>query len=170
MSALSVATPDIAVASSPTSWEDLAACESSGNWHTNTGNGYYGGLQISPPTWRAYGGIKFAARADLATRTQQVAIAKRILRGQGHQAWPVCSHQVEWKATPRKHRHAQHKKTAHVPNPSLRTYRVRLGQNLSSIAALHHIRGGWRDLYARNRDTVGGNPSIIQPGQVLRLR
>ena len=49
-------------------WDRLAGCEAGGNWHTNTGNGYYGGLQFSSGTWLAYGGGKYAARADLATR------------------------------------------------------------------------------------------------------
>ena len=49
-------------------WDALARCESGGNWHINTGNGYYGGLQFSSGTWLAYGGGKYAARADLATR------------------------------------------------------------------------------------------------------
>ena len=39
-----------------TVWDRLAQCESGGNWAINTGNGYYGGLQFSLGTWRAYGG------------------------------------------------------------------------------------------------------------------
>jgi hypothetical protein len=72
-------------------WNRLARCESGGNWHINTGNGYYGGLQFSYGTWRAYGGGKFASRADLASREEQIAIAERVLRGQGWGAWPACS-------------------------------------------------------------------------------
>jgi resuscitation-promoting factor RpfA len=72
-------------------WNRLAACESGGNWHINTGNGYYGGLQFSYGTWRAYGGGKFASRADLASKSEQIIIAERVLRGQGWGAWPACS-------------------------------------------------------------------------------
>lgn len=72
-------------------WDRVAACESGGNWHINTGNGYYGGLQFSSSTWRGYGGGAYAARADLASKSQQIAIAQRTLASQGPGAWPVCS-------------------------------------------------------------------------------
>ncbi|MEW2544355.1 transglycosylase family protein [Streptomyces sp. NPDC047002] len=72
-------------------WSKVAACESSGNWQINTGNGYYGGLQFTQSTWEAYGGTRYAARADLATRDQQIAVAEKVLGGQGPGAWPVCS-------------------------------------------------------------------------------
>ena len=72
-------------------WEKVAACESTGDWKINTGNGYYGGLQFTQSTWEAYGGGKYAQRADLATRDQQIAVAEKVLKGQGPGAWPVCS-------------------------------------------------------------------------------
>jgi hypothetical protein len=72
-------------------WDVVAQCESGGNWSINTGNGYYGGLQFSPRTWQAYGGGAFAATADHATRSQQIAIAEKVLRAQGWKAWPTCS-------------------------------------------------------------------------------
>lgn len=72
-------------------WDALARCESGGNWHINTGNGYYGGLQFSGGTWRAYGGGKYASRADLASREEQIAIAEKVLKGSGWGAWPACS-------------------------------------------------------------------------------
>jgi len=72
-------------------WDRLAGCESGGNWHINTGNGYYGGVQFSASTWLNYGGGRYAPRADLATREQQIAIAEKVLRGQGWGAWPACS-------------------------------------------------------------------------------
>ncbi|MFG2292898.1 transglycosylase family protein [Streptomyces sp. NPDC048603] len=78
-------------AASMDTWNKVASCESTGNWHINTGNGYYGGLQFSQSTWRAFGGTAYAARADLATKDQQIAVAEKVLRGQGPQAWPVCS-------------------------------------------------------------------------------
>jgi murein DD-endopeptidase MepM/ murein hydrolase activator NlpD len=72
-------------------WDQVAACESSGDWDINTGNGYYGGLQFTQSTWEAYGGTRYAPRADLATKDQQIAIAEKVLDGQGPGAWPVCS-------------------------------------------------------------------------------
>jgi hypothetical protein len=72
-------------------WNKLASCESGGNWHINTGNGYYGGLQFSSGTWLAYGGGKYASRADLASREEQIAIAEKVLKNQGWGAWPACS-------------------------------------------------------------------------------
>ncbi|WP_329371772.1 transglycosylase family protein [Streptomyces sp. NBC_00669] len=72
-------------------WDKVAKCESSGNWTINTGNGYYGGLQFTASTWRAYGGTAYAARADLASKSEQIAVAEKVLGSQGPRAWPVCS-------------------------------------------------------------------------------
>ncbi|GLX37026.1 hypothetical protein Sros01_30990 [Streptomyces roseochromogenus] len=80
-------------AASVDTWNKVAECEATGNWKINTGNGYFGGLQFSQSTWRDFGGTAFAARADLATRDQQIAVAEKVLRGQGPQAWPVCGPQ-----------------------------------------------------------------------------
>ncbi|MGW2282050.1 peptidoglycan DD-metalloendopeptidase family protein [Streptomyces sp. NPDC001770] len=89
--ALPLITAGTAHAASTDTWEKVAACESTNNWHINNGNGYYGGLQFSGSTWAAYGGTAFAARADLATKDQQIAVAEKVLDGQGPGAWPVCS-------------------------------------------------------------------------------
>ncbi|MFG2956825.1 transglycosylase family protein [Streptomyces sp. NPDC048291] len=72
-------------------WDRIAQCESGGNWHINTGNGYYGGLQFSASTWRAYGGTAYAATADQASREAQIAVATKVQHAQGWGAWPVCS-------------------------------------------------------------------------------
>ncbi|MFE3740195.1 transglycosylase family protein [Streptomyces sp. NPDC059134] len=72
-------------------WEKVAACESNHNWQINTGNSYYGGLQFTQSTWEAYGGTRYAPRADLATKDQQIAVAEKVLKGQGPGAWPACS-------------------------------------------------------------------------------
>ena len=68
----------------------MALCESGGNWSINTGNGYYGGLQFSMSTWSAFGGTAYAPRADLATKSEQIAVAERVLAVQGAGAWPTC--------------------------------------------------------------------------------
>ncbi|MEU9859318.1 transglycosylase family protein [Streptomyces sp. NPDC047971] len=72
-------------------WEKVAACESSSNWRINTGNGYFGGLQFSQATWERYGGTHYAPRADLASKDQKIAVAEKVLKGQGPEAWPTCS-------------------------------------------------------------------------------
>ena len=74
-----------------TVWDRVAACESGGNWSINTGNGYYGGLQFSYQTWKGFGGQRYAATANRATKSQQIAIAQNVLKVQGPGAWPVCS-------------------------------------------------------------------------------
>jgi hypothetical protein len=68
----------------------VAKCESGGDWHINTGNGYYGGLQFSLSSWQAAGGTDYAARPDLATQEQQEMTAENLLAMQGVGAWPVC--------------------------------------------------------------------------------
>ena len=75
-------------------WDRLAHCESSGNWSINTGNGFYGGLQFTPSSWLAAGGGKYAPRADLATREQQIATARVLRDMQTLNAWPVCSRKI----------------------------------------------------------------------------
>ena len=72
-------------------WDRLAQCESGGNWSINTGNGYYGGLQFSRSTWQAYGGGQYAPTADKASRSEQIAIAKKTQASQGWGAWPACT-------------------------------------------------------------------------------
>ncbi|MFF2655671.1 transglycosylase family protein [Streptomyces sp. NPDC058045] len=76
-----------ATAVSRARWEAIAACESGGDWHANTGNGYYGGLQFAQSSWEAVGGRRYAPRADLATKEQQIAMAERLAARQGMGAW-----------------------------------------------------------------------------------
>ncbi|HET7636253.1 MAG TPA: transglycosylase family protein [Candidatus Limnocylindria bacterium] len=75
-------------------WDQLARCESGGNWAINTGNGYYGGLQFSLSTWQAYGGGAYAPRPDLATREEQIAVAERLRAARGYSPWPACSRKL----------------------------------------------------------------------------
>ncbi|MFE7745453.1 transglycosylase family protein [Nocardia sp. NPDC057455] len=74
-----------------TIWDALARCESTGNWSINTGNGYYGGVQFDQGTWERQGGLRYAPRADLATREEQIAIAEITRQRQGWGAWPACT-------------------------------------------------------------------------------
>ncbi|ORA69429.1 transglycosylase [Mycolicibacterium elephantis] len=71
-------------------WDQVARCESGGNWAINTGNGYHGGLQFAPGTWASHGGKEFAPAAHLATKEEQIAVAERVLATQGKGAWPSC--------------------------------------------------------------------------------
>ncbi|MET8677491.1 transglycosylase family protein [Streptomyces sp. NPDC004647] len=129
-------------------WDRLAHCESSGRWRANTGNGYYGGLQFSQSTWEAFGGLAYARRADLATRKEQITVARAVQRTQGWQAWPVCSLRTL---------------------PAGRVHRVRPGDTLASIARRYKVRGGWQALYRANADRVGRNPDRLRVGTALRL-
>jgi resuscitation-promoting factor RpfA len=79
-----------ASAASVSEWDQVAQCESGGNWSINTGNGFYGGLQFTNSTWAAYGGTAYAPQANEATQSQQIAVAEKVLAGQGKGAWPVC--------------------------------------------------------------------------------
>ncbi|MEU0943591.1 transglycosylase family protein [Streptomyces canus] len=175
-------------------WNKVAACESSSNWSINTGNGYYGGLQFTGSTWEAYGGTRYAARADLATKDQQIAVAEKVLEGQGPGAWPACSSRAgltRGGATPAVHPRTEKttektstktsRKTSSVRDVQPQTtpqsragraemYTVVHGDSLSGIADAQKVRGGWRGLYAANRETVGADPDLILPGQRLKLR
>ncbi|WP_350309881.1 transglycosylase family protein [Streptomyces yunnanensis] len=176
-------------------WNTIASCESGNKWDTNTGNGYYGGLQFSPVTWHAFGGSRYAPRADQAQRSDQIVVAERVLRVQGWQAWPMCSRPVK-KTSPhslsvgQKHQaneaRPQHKTTASVgdrPQQMLNTchrprigdrhtscsYTVKKGDTLSTIAERHNVKGGWGTVYRNNQRSVGDNPDLIRPGLRIRL-
>jgi resuscitation-promoting factor RpfA len=93
-----LAATEEASSASVSTWDRVADCESSGNWTINTGNGYFGGLQFTASTWKAYGGTALAPRADLASKGEQIRVAERVLTkgfgghaAQGPGAWPVCS-------------------------------------------------------------------------------
>lgn len=79
-----------ASAADGTTWDRVADCETGGAWSQNSGNGYYGGLQLSQEDWENHGGLDYAASADLASRSQQIAVAERILADQGVGAWRTC--------------------------------------------------------------------------------
>ncbi len=80
--------------SSGATWDALSRCEAGGNWAINTGNGYFGGVQFDQNTWERSGGLRYASRADLATREEQIAIAETTRSRQGWGAWPTCSGRI----------------------------------------------------------------------------
>src|SRR5690606_1941791 len=69
-------------------WDQLAQCESGGNWSINTGNGYYGGLQFTPGSWQAVGGTGLPSNAS---RSEQNARASELQKIRGWGAWPACA-------------------------------------------------------------------------------
>ncbi|SMQ15293.1 LysM domain-containing protein [Streptomyces sp. Ag82_O1-12] len=160
-------------------WDRIAQCESGGDWHINTGNGYYGGLQFAPSTWNAYGGTAYAPTADRASRSQQIAVATKVQRAQGWGAWPTCSARAgasggapaadpvtSTEQAPAKPSKAPARATEHADRGSSRgDYTVRRGDTLSGVAARHGTT--WQRLYAVNKAAIGKDPDVIVPG--LRL-
>ncbi|MFD0418839.1 transglycosylase family protein [Streptomyces sp. NPDC127108] len=175
-------------------WDRIARCESGGNWQTNTGNGYSGGLQFSAGTWRAYGGTAYAPTAAQASKAQQIAVASKVQRAQGWGAWPSCSARAgahgsaPGGAAPAAPKPAAPRSTApkaapEQPAPTYRAparsdrgtayrapggsgnYTVRSGDTLSRIAAAHGT--SWQRIFAANQGVIGGDPNMIVPGQRL---
>ncbi|MHC5903445.1 LysM peptidoglycan-binding domain-containing protein [Streptomyces sp. S6] len=75
----------------PTVWDKVAGCETDNAWDENTGSGQFGGLHIKLEDWKKYGGLTYAERPDLASRSDQIAIGQKILADQGPGVWPVCA-------------------------------------------------------------------------------
>ncbi|MGW2253405.1 transglycosylase family protein [Kitasatospora sp. NPDC001660] len=163
-------------------WENVAACESNGNWRSNTGNGFFGGLQFDSSTWRANGGLRYAPRADLATREQQIAVATTLAGRRGLRPWPVCGaratrdHDHDQHPDRDQHRDRHRDRDATLPPPAAPAtapaadeWRVREDDTLAGIADALGLPGGWPALYDLNRSVVGDDPDLIQPGMLLRL-
>lgn len=72
-------------------WDKIVGAEASGNWQIHSGNGFYGGLQFTPDSWKAAGGLQYASSAELATPDQQKTVADKLLQMQGPGAWPATS-------------------------------------------------------------------------------
>jgi resuscitation-promoting factor RpfA len=164
ISAPAIAAPAASADTGGTVWDRLAQCESTGNWNINTGNGFSGGLQFTPSTWRAFGGAGVAHRA---TREQQIAVAERVLAEQGWGAWPACSRKLGLHGTPPKLKPAPQAKPSTTVNDAVHdaiedsartggTIKVAAGDTLSRLAAAHHVPGGWKAL-------MDANPGISNP-------
>ncbi|MCW7943298.1 transglycosylase [Streptomyces hygroscopicus] len=188
-----------ASAATASEWDAVAQCESGGNWSINTGNGFYGGLQFTNSTWAAYGGTAYAPRADLASKGQQIAIAEKVLAGQGKGAWPVCgkglsstpysggasstpadsaksttTHSSGQQAASRSARGPAPQKTVTTPTGKKvkkgnGEYKVVKGDTLSAIAQKHRVQGGWQKLFELNKDIIQ-DANLIYPGQQLHLK
>ncbi|MFI6440880.1 transglycosylase family protein [Streptomyces sp. NPDC050759] len=188
-----------ASAATASEWDTVAQCESGGNWSINTGNGYYGGLQFSASTWAAYGGTQYAAQANQASKSQQIAVAEKVLASQGKGAWPVCgkglssagysggssssssgsssntsSRSTEEQSASRSTDRPAAKKTVTTPTGKKvkkgdGEYKVVKGDTLSSIAEKHKVKGGWQKLFKLNKDIIT-DADFIYPGQQLHLK
>ena len=160
-----------ATAAPASAWDKLAQCESGGNWSINTGNGYYGGLQFSPRTWRAFGGTGMPHQASKAT---QIAVAERVLASQGWGAWPSCSKKMGLRGIAAEPA-AKVRASAPAPAPAAPVakngadYTVAAGDTLSRIASRENVPGGWQAIYQRNADVLS-NPNVLRVGQQLDLR
>ncbi len=162
-------------AASDSAWDRLAECESSGDWGINTGNGYYGGLQFSQPTWEGFGGTQYASRADLASRSQQIATAEQVLDVQGWGAWPACTAKLGYGAAeaagspaPGGDGGTSNAAPLDVAPSSGGAYTVQSGDTLSSSAVAQGVDGGWRAIHDANRGEVP-DPTLIYVGQTLQL-
>ena len=169
-------------------WERIAACESgdmytpnSGRWNLSYGDSSStGGLQIQGPTWRDYGGSAYAPAAYQATKAQQIAIAERILAGQGPGAW-VCNNPGHGIASGALSGQSGNQDATPAPTPTPtpspspighKTHTVRAGDTLYGIAKANGQGSGadnWKALYRVNRKVIGANPGLIFPGQVFRV-
>ncbi|MFD8599317.1 transglycosylase family protein [Kitasatospora sp. NPDC059646] len=162
-------------------WDAVARCESGGRWDADTGNGYYGGLQFDAATWRANGGLDYAPRADRATREEQIEVAERLAARRGLAPWPACGAEAardadyldaeaSWAgARDGQEAWAGSQDAAVLSADPSHTWTVEEGDTLSGIAEELGFPGGWPALHALNRDTVGGDPDLLLPGQVLAL-
>ena len=183
-----------ASAATAAEWDQVAQCESGGNWSINTGNGFYGGLQFTDSTWAAYGGTAYASRADLASKEQQIAVAEKVLAGQGKGAWPNCgvglsnaaydggsadSGTTQQAKPAPKRAEAPTTRSARpaAPKPAATAkgvkkgdgeYKVKAGDTLSKIAQTEKVKGGWKKLFDLNKDIIS-DADVIYPGQQLHL-
>ncbi|GAA3025113.1 LysM peptidoglycan-binding domain-containing protein [Streptomyces glomeratus] len=194
---LLAATGDAAAADGAV-WDRIAQCESGGNWHINTGNGYYGGLQFSAGTWRAYGGTAYAPTADQASRQAQITVATKVQQAQGWGAWPVCSARAGASGTaPAASGATAARHSSQSSSPSSGSATTESAPSKRPSKAPEHstghtgrgasrgdytVRSGdtlsgiaerhgtsWQRLYARNKAVIGGDPDLIVPGQRLAL-
>lgn len=169
-----------APANASPNWDALAQCESSGNWNANTGNGFSGGLQFTPSTWKAYGGGQYSSNAKDATREQQITVAERVLKDQGEKAWPECSSKKSWssggsddsdsveQAATHAVKNTVQKASAVQPQqPSGGEYTVQAGDTLSQIAQKFGVQT--ENVFQKNSNTIQ-DPNKIFPGQQLDIR
>ena len=165
---------------SATDWDAVAQCESSGNWHTDTGNGYGGGLQFTNSTWHAFGG---SGEPEHASREQQIQVAEKVKGSQGMGAWPVCSKKAGQTSNKSGSSSSGSSSSGSSPTKSAQTkpveattpstgsagsatgsYTVTSGDTLSEIAAAH---GTTAQSIAQHSGIA--NPDALTPGQKITV-
>ncbi len=152
-------------AASDSTWDRLAQCESGGNWSINTGNGFSGGLQFTPSTWRAFGGT---GAAHQASREEQIAVAERVLAGQaGARGRPARRRSV----LPASGANKAVRASAPPPPPRrwapLRRLRGQGGRHPRQDRLRQRCQGGWKAIAAKNPGLA--NPNHLTVGQRLSL-
>lgn len=175
-----------------TDWDQVAQCESGGNWSTNTGNGYSGGLQFQQQTWEANGG---SGSPENASKKEQIRVAENVKDSQGMGAWPECGagagggggqanaqqqgqqgQQEQAQQQPQQQQQGQQEQTQQQPQQQQQevpqgsgNYTVKSGDTLGKIAKNEDVDGGWKAIYNANKSTVK-DPAMIFPGQKLQLQ
>jgi len=163
-------------------WDQLAQCESSGNWSANTGNGFSGGLQFTPSTWAAYGGTQYASNAKDASREEQIQVAEKVLADQGPNAWPACSQKTSWtsgstsgstqtssssSSSEESSSSSKSVETSSSVKSGGKDYTVQAGDTLGKIAQKYGVN--FQDVFQKNTDVLK-DPNLIFPGQQLDLK
>jgi LysM repeat protein len=172
------------IASADTDWDELAQCESGGDWSINTGNGFGGGLQFTDSTWSAFGG---SGAPEDASRSEQIQVAERVKAEQGMNAWPTCSRKTgqtddspnssvpsgsssssasESESDDEDSESTEIRTVRDTASSGAGSYTVKAGDTLSSIAAAHGA--SWRSLAQANPD-IATDPDLILPGQTLAM-
>jgi LysM repeat protein len=176
-----LATAGSASAATTSQWDRVAQQESGGDWSADTGNGYYGGLQFSPSTWAAYGGTGYASNASRASKSEQIAVAEKVLAAQGPGAWPNTGSGLTRSSGVAKSSGVTRAPSSggssgagatHAPSAVNRAtghdgYTVRAGDTLSSIAVDKGT--SWAKLYRANTSVIGSDPNMILVGQRLAV-
>ncbi|MFJ3036735.1 M23 family metallopeptidase [Streptomyces tendae] len=104
-------------------------------------------------------------RAIAVAGTGGAALALPLMGAAAANAAPAHSVSAQAAATSAKKSAA----SGDEKNSDSRTYTVKSGDYLSKIADEQHVDGGWKKLYADNRETVGSDPSLIHPGLELSI-
>jgi len=171
-------TAGTANAASGSTWDRIAACESGGNWHINTGNGFSGGLQFTPSTWRAFGGSAYASSAYLASRSAQITVAERVLASQGWGAWPACSAKLglhgkgsgsAYVAPTRSAKHVAPKHSAPVRSSGVSRSQVRTAPAAPARTPKHRAEAPKAPVVrsAPSVAPVAGATYVVKPGDYL---
>ncbi len=103
-------------------------------------------------------------RSIAVAGTGGAALALPLMGAAGaHAATPQSAPEKAVQSAPAAEKKAAEKATG------ARAYTVKAGDYLAKIADDQNVSGGWKKLYADNRDAVGSDPSLIHPGLKLSI-